>query len=58
VWNALEKLCVRAPDLFARYYANDLLALVCEAWLRTNYQVTSQVNRVQPGRRAQSPHRD
>ena len=58
VWNALEKLCVRDPELFARYYANDLLALVCEAWLGPGYQVTSQVNRVNPGGAAQSPHRD
>jgi len=58
VWNALEKLCVRNPELFARYYANDLLALVCEAWLGPGYQMTSQVNRVNPGGAAQSPHRD
>jgi ectoine hydroxylase-related dioxygenase (phytanoyl-CoA dioxygenase family) len=58
VWNALEKLCLRDPELFARYYANDLLALVCEAWLGPGYQVTSQVNRVNPGGAAQSPHRD
>jgi ectoine hydroxylase-related dioxygenase (phytanoyl-CoA dioxygenase family) len=58
VWNALEKLCVRDPELFARYYANDLLALVCEAWLGPGYQMTSQVNRVNPGGAAQSPHRD
>ena len=58
VWNALEKLCLRNPELFARYYANDLLALVCEAWLGPGYQVTSQVNRVNPGGAAQSPHRD
>ena len=23
IWNALEKLCLRDPQLFARYYAND-----------------------------------
>ncbi|HTT13253.1 MAG TPA: phytanoyl-CoA dioxygenase family protein [Burkholderiaceae bacterium] len=58
VWNALEKLCMRDPELFARYYGNDLLALVCEAWLGPGYQMTSQVNRVNPGGAAQSPHRD
>ena len=58
VWNALEKLCVRDPELFARYYANDVLALICEAWLGPGYQMTSQVNRVNPGGAAQSPHRD
>src|SRR6218665_3500664 len=27
VWNALEKLCLLAPALFARYYASDMIAL-------------------------------
>ena len=58
VWNALEKLALRAPQVFAAYYANDLLAAVCHAWLGPGYQVTSQVNVVNPGGAAQSPHRD
>ncbi|MGW0838634.1 phytanoyl-CoA dioxygenase family protein [Streptomyces sp. NPDC002787] len=58
VWNALEKLAVRAPEVFADYYANDILALIAEAWLGPAYQVTSQVNVVNPGGAAQSPHRD
>jgi ectoine hydroxylase-related dioxygenase (phytanoyl-CoA dioxygenase family) len=58
VWNALEKLCARAPELFAAYYANDMLALVCEAWLGPSYQVTSQINCVNPGGEAQIAHRD
>jgi ectoine hydroxylase-related dioxygenase (phytanoyl-CoA dioxygenase family) len=58
VWNALEKLAVADPDTFAAYYANDVLALVCDAWLGPGYQVTSQVNVVNPGGAAQSPHRD
>lgn len=58
VWNALEKLCLREPALFARYYANEVLALVCEAWLGPGYQITSQVNCVNPGGAAQTPHRD
>lgn len=58
VWSALDKLAVRAPDVFADYYANDILALVAEAWLGPAYQVTSQVNVVNPGGAAQSPHRD
>lgn len=58
IWNALEKLAVRAPDLFVRYYANDLLALVAHAWLGPGYQVTSQVNVVNPGGAAQLAHRD
>jgi len=58
VWNALEKLCLRDPALFARYYANDMIALASEAWLGPGYQITSQVNNVRPGGAAQVAHRD
>lgn len=58
VWNALEKLAVRAPETFAAYYANDLLALTAKAWLGPAYQVTSQVNVVNPGGEGQTVHRD
>jgi ectoine hydroxylase-related dioxygenase (phytanoyl-CoA dioxygenase family) len=58
VWNALEKLALSAPDVFADYYANDVLATVCHAWLGPAYQVTSQVNVVNPGGAAQTVHRD
>jgi ectoine hydroxylase-related dioxygenase (phytanoyl-CoA dioxygenase family) len=58
VWNALEKLCLQAPETFARYYANDMIALISEAWLGPCYQITSQVNVVNPGGAAQTPHRD
>jgi ectoine hydroxylase-related dioxygenase (phytanoyl-CoA dioxygenase family) len=33
VWNALEKLALSDPDVFVDYYANDIIALVCDAWL-------------------------
>jgi ectoine hydroxylase-related dioxygenase (phytanoyl-CoA dioxygenase family) len=58
VWNALEKLAVRAPEVFVDYYANDIIALVSSAWLGPNYQVTSQINVVNPGGQAQQVHRD
>jgi len=58
VWNALEKLAVRAPDVFVDYYSNEVLALIFTAWLGPAYQVTSQINVVNPGGEAQSPHRD
>lgn len=58
VWNALEKLCLGDPETFASYYGNEIVALVCEAWLGPGYQMTSQVNCVNPGGAAQSPHRD
>ena len=58
IWNALEKLCLRSPETFAAYYANEMLALVCEAWLGPAYQMTSQINVVNPGGEAQSAHSD
>ncbi len=58
IWNALEKLALRAPAVFADYYANHLLAAVCRAWLGPGYQVTSTINVVNPGGAAQSAHRD
>src|SRR3954452_10439051 len=58
VWGALDKLALAAPEVFASYYANDVLALVSEAWLGPNYQITSQVNVVNPGGQAQVAHRD
>ncbi|MCF6523737.1 phytanoyl-CoA dioxygenase family protein [Streptomyces sp. JJ36] len=58
VWNALQKAALRDPGTFADYYANDLLALVSTAWLGPGYQVTSQVNVVNPGGAAQTVHRD
>ena len=58
VWGALDKFAVRDPEAFAAYYDNDLLALACTAWLGPGYQVTSQVNVVNPGGQAQVAHRD
>jgi ectoine hydroxylase-related dioxygenase (phytanoyl-CoA dioxygenase family) len=58
IWNALEKLCLLDPELFARYFANDMIALASLAWLGPGYQITSQVNNVRPGGAAQMPHRD
>ncbi|MBM6402595.1 phytanoyl-CoA dioxygenase family protein [Phycicoccus sonneratiae] len=58
VWNALEKLAVRDPEAFVAYYANDLVALAATAWLGPGYQVTSQVNVVNPGGKGQTVHRD
>jgi ectoine hydroxylase-related dioxygenase (phytanoyl-CoA dioxygenase family) len=58
IWNAQEKLCLRAPAVFARYYANAVLVAAAEAWLGPYFQVTSQVNVVRPGGAAQQAHRD
>ena len=58
VWNALEKLAVVAPDAFIDYHRSDAVAVACEAWLGPRYQLTEQVNVVNPGGEAQHPHRD
>lgn len=58
IWNSHEKLAERAPDVFTAYYSADAIALGCEAWLGPFYQISAQVNRVNPGGEAQSPHRD
>lgn len=58
IWNALQKHCQADPLNFIRYYANRTIAMASEAWLGTGYQITAQVNRVNPGGAAQSAHRD
>ena len=58
IWNSLQKLCEDSPDVFARYFGNDAIAAVCEAWLGPCYQMTAQVNLVRPGGKAQTAHRD
>lgn len=58
VWNALQKAALHDPGSFADYYANDVLALLSQAWLGPGYQVTSQINVVNPGGAAQTAHRD
>lgn len=58
VWNSLQKLCLRAPDVYARYMANPTIALACRAWLGPGYQIATQLNVVRPGGKAQQPHRD
>ncbi|WP_426998372.1 phytanoyl-CoA dioxygenase family protein [Pseudarthrobacter sp. N5] len=58
VWGALDKLALSNPAVYSEYYANDVLALISEAWLGPNYQVTSQINVVNPGGKAQTSHRD
>ncbi len=58
IWNSLQKLCLRAPDVFARYFASPPVAAVSEAWLGPFYQMTTQINVVRPGGKAQVCHRD
>lgn len=58
IWNSLQKLCLRAPDIFARCFASPAIDAVSQAWLGTGYQMTAQVNLVRPGGKAQQGHRD
>ena len=58
IWCALDKLALHDPEVFVDYYANDVLNLVSTAWLGPQYQVTSQLNVVNPGGQAQVAHRD
>lgn len=58
IWNALQKTCMRNPEVFLQYYGNPLIALASRSWLGPGYQVTAQVNNVKPGSTAQAPHRD
>ncbi len=58
VWNAAQKHCMANPANFADYYASDGIAMAARAWLGRGYQLTAQVNRVNPGGAAQTPHRD
>lgn len=58
IWNSLEKLAVANPSVFIDYHGNDVVDLVSTAWLGPAYQMTAQVNVVNPGGSAQVPHRD
>jgi ectoine hydroxylase-related dioxygenase (phytanoyl-CoA dioxygenase family) len=58
VWNALQKLCIRDPEGYVRYYANQILDCVAQSWLGPGYRLTSQVNVVNPGGESQTAHRD
>ena len=58
IWNSLQKHAVADPENFIRYYASEAIATASEAWLGRGYQMTAQMNRVNPGGKAQVPHRD
>ena len=58
VWNAAQKHCLKDPANFARYFDSPAIDLPCRAWLGEGYQLTAQVNRVNPGGAAQTAHRD
>lgn len=58
IWNALQKLALADPEVFALYHARPEIDAVAEAWLGPGYQISAQVNVVRPGGAAQTAHRD
>lgn len=58
IWNAHEKLCMKSPELFVRYNTNNIIPLISRSWLGPQFQITTQVNVVRPGGKAQNCHRD
>ena len=58
LWNALEKLAVADPETFVDYHGSEMIDLASLAWLGPGYQITAQVNAINPGGAAQMPHRD
>lgn len=58
VWNSFSKHCLQDPESFVDYYSNPLFGFVSEAYLGPAYRLTSQLNIVRPGGKAQVCHRD
>ena len=50
IWNALEKLALRAPEIFAAYYANGAIALASEALAKAANGAPAKKVIVVPGR--------
>ncbi|KAM0719369.1 hypothetical protein Q7P37_005274 [Cladosporium fusiforme] len=58
IWNSFSKHCQQDAASFVKYYSNPLFRLVSEAYLGPAYKITTQVNVVKPGGKAQVSHRD
>lgn len=58
IWNSFSKHALQDPGSFAEYFSNPWFKVVCESYLGPSYRITSQVNIVRPGGKAQMPHRD
>lgn len=58
IWNSFSKHCIQDPVSFVKYYSNPLFRLVSEAYLGPAYRITTQLNVVKPGGKAQVSHRD
>ncbi|KAI9700262.1 MAG: hypothetical protein M1836_002276 [Candelina mexicana] len=58
VWNSFGKHGSSNPQSFLDYYSNQILAMVCEAWLGPGYRINAQVNIINPGGAPEVCHRD
>ncbi|KAM3417678.1 hypothetical protein BST61_g5914 [Cercospora zeina] len=58
IWNSFSKHCLQEPQSFVKYFSNPWFKIVCDSYLGPAYRITSQVNIVKPGGKAQNPHRD
>lgn len=58
VWGLQTKFARRNPKAYVAYYSNPIIELAAAAWLGPMYQVTADLNVVNPGGEAQRPHRD
>ncbi len=58
IWNAFSKHALQDPESYVQYFSNPWFKLVCDSYLGPGYKITTQVNIVRPGGKAQRPHRD
>ncbi|KAK3053894.1 hypothetical protein LTR09_005174 [Extremus antarcticus] len=58
IWNSFSKHALQDPESFTAYFSNPWFKLVCDSYLGPAYRITTQVNIVRPGGKAQMPHRD
>lgn len=58
IWNSFSKHALTDPRNFYDYFSNAWFKVVCDSYLGPGYRITTQVNIVRPGGKAQMPHRD
>ena len=58
IWNSFSKHALQDPESFTKYFSNPWFKIACDSYLGPGYQITTQVNIVRPGGKAQMPHRD
>lgn len=58
IWNSFSKHALADPQNFYDYFSNVWFKVVCDSYLGPGYRITTQVNIVRPGGKAQMPHRD